>query len=384
MIEVESGLLAHPVDGVTVLLHVRAPEEQARLEPALRTAAADIAALDGGWDSAFGLSPGDRNGPKHVSAPIALPDGYLLMVDFGSTPVPLVRTVPQLLTRRLTEAGVRDATIGTPPRMGARHAAVTRLAPVARAWLRGPLGHPLGAAPRRPPDRLLAVAARWLTEHHPAGSEPIGLVISAELALNWPTVAAALRPTVESQTPVAAVASDFATAATAFAVEGGLLDAAPAASLSCAGARDLYADLVGLRDLVRAQAPTLMWGGVSTAPDAQDAYLAGWPGAGPGDPTDLIVPDGLWYQVLSEGHLDQLGGPPPGSRRLADGRVELTVGTPEQWLPGHPDHDAARAQARHLLAGCLPDEAELLALRRKRLQAARARDHEGLFPGPSR
>jgi hypothetical protein len=34
---------------------------------------------------------------------------------------------------------------------------------------------------------------------------------------------------------------------------------------------------------------------------------------------------------------------------LPSGRFELTIGEPEQWVPGHRDHDAIRARARHIL-----------------------------------
>ena len=43
------------------------------------------------------------------------------------------------------------------------------------------------------------------------------------------------------------------------------------------------------------------------------------------------------------------GGLPPGAAELASGRFELTIGEPEQWVPGHRDHKAIRARARHIL-----------------------------------
>lgn len=35
--------------------------------------------------------------------------------------------------------------------------------------------------------------------------------------------------------------------------------------------------------------------------------------------------------------------------RQPGGRIELTIGEPEQWVPGHPGHDAVRQQARRVL-----------------------------------
>jgi hypothetical protein len=83
--------------------------------------------------------------------------------------------------------------------------------------------------------------------------------------------------------------------------------------------------------------------------------------------------------VLSPGHLDRLGGSPPAAEPLGGGRVGLTVGEPEQWLPGNPDGAGVRARARELLAACLVDEATGTQLMRERLNAARARDTDGFF-----
>jgi hypothetical protein len=80
------------------------------------------------------------------------------------------------------------------------------------------------------------------------------------------------------------------------------------------------------------------------------------------------VPEAMWYQILSPGHLDRLGGAPPGAVPLRDGRVELTVGEPEQWLPGHPDAAAIRRHARDLLAGCLVDQGQAVAMMADRLR----------------
>jgi hypothetical protein len=224
---------------------------------------------------------------------------------------------------------------------------------------------------------LLRIAAGWLSAHHPPDVAPVGLVVSSELTLDWSTLVEGLSPALETHTPVVAVASDFRAAATALAVDGGLLDTAPAASLTAAGDRDLRADLTSMRDLVLAHSSELVWAGVGTTPSARDAYVAGTDVTEVGD---VVVPDGAWFQLLSDGHLDRLGGPPAGAIPLANGRFALTVGEPEQWLPGHPDRRAVHERARSLLGGCLAHADEVVALRRDRLRTARASDTEGLFP----
>jgi hypothetical protein len=82
---------------------------------------------------------------------------------------------------------------------------------------------------------------------------------------------------------------------------------------------------------------------------------------------DTLVPDAMWCQILAPSHLDRLGGAPPGAVEVAPDRFELTVGEPEQWLPGHPDRPAVQARGRELLAGCLvtAEEADAIAQQRQ-------------------
>ncbi|WP_239341837.1 hypothetical protein [Frankia sp. CiP3] len=375
-VSVERGLLDRWRSGSNLLLRVSSPEDSARLRSALAAALADIAAL----------------GPAYLSPVIAVPGGQLLIVDFGAAPASIVRTVPDLVARHLTGAGVEEARVDTPERIGDRYSTVTGFGPAARAWLRGPLGVPLGDAPRGAPDYLLDLAAAWVRAGQP-DLPPHGVIVSAEVALTWPTVAAALVPALATYAPVAVVASDFETAGYAAAVDGKFLGTLPQAALTAAGAgwtgAEVAAAMVGQRDLARAHAGEFAWAGVTAVPDARDLLSAHWtdrepvaPGAhrpGGEHVPELLVPDGMWYQVLSPGHVQRLGGPPPGARPLADGWVELTVGEAEQWVPGHPDRPDVLADARELLAGCLVDGATAMALTRERMARARARDVDGFF-----
>jgi hypothetical protein len=79
----------------------------------------------------------------------------------------------------------------------------------------------------------------------------------------------------------------------------------------------------------------------------------------------------MWYQMLSRGHVERLGGPPPGAVALGADRFELTIGEPNQWLPGHPDRDALQDHGRALLARCLVTAEEATALTRQRVRQAR-------------
>ncbi|WP_433293072.1 hypothetical protein ACQP2F_29695 [Actinoplanes sp. CA-030573] len=361
-VSVEPGLTGGWRGGSNVLLLVRSPEDAGLVRSALVAATRDIAAL----------------GAAYVPPPVAVPAGHLLTFDFGTVPAASFRSVPELIARRLTEAGVGEAALGVPGKIGDRYAAVTALAPAARAWLRGPLGAPLGPAPLGA-DPLLEIAAAWVWATAPE-LPPQGVVISAEFELAWPGVTEALRPALAMHVPVAIVASDFASTATVAAVEGTLLGAVKQATLTAAG-QDVAAAMRGQRDLLAAHAGELAWAGVDAVPTAREALSAQWSGRRPAAEyvPDLLVPEAMWFQVLSPGHLDRLGGPPPGAVPLPGGRAGLTVGEPEQWLPGHPAGAELRERARGLLAACLADEETGMALTRERLAEARARDREGFF-----
>jgi hypothetical protein len=97
------------------------------------------------------------------------------------------------------------------------------------------------------------------------------------------------------------------------------------------------------RELIREHVGKLAWAGVTIDPEdiffltpRQRRY-------------DAAEPSPMWYQVLSPAQLRRLGGAPSGSVELEHGRIELTVGEPEQWTPGHPDRDAVFNHARTLL-----------------------------------
>jgi hypothetical protein len=380
-VSVEPGLLSGWRGEGTVWLQVLSSQDPDRLLSALTVVRTEIG----------GLAAGSGNGPKYVSDAMAIPGGYVLMVDFGSTPAELVHSVPDRVARRLVEAGVHEAQLAGPPRMGDRYATVTGFAPVARAWLRGPLGVPLGAAPRTVPSRLLELATEWVRQGRPEW-DPIGLVVSVELPLTWPSVIPVLTAALATHAPVTVLATDFASAARAGAVSGRFFNTVPQAALTAGGAgwtrAAVAAALESQRDLIRAHAEDVVWAGATGVPDGRDTTLVGWddrdaPGSGRPDPDrvpDLLVPDGMWYQVLSAGHVARLGGPPPGSYPLAGDRYELTVGTAEQWVPGHPDRPAVQARARELLAGCLADRSVEQALVNERMARARAEDTSGFFP----
>lgn len=400
-VTVQRGVASRLGPEATVLLQACSDADPARLAGALAAAAADIAALDG---------------PKYVSEPLPTPDGPVLLLDLGSASARQIRAIPSLLVQRIEQAGIGDAVVRIPPEAGERHQRVASWAPAVRAWLRGPLTRPFGMAEPDPPLWLFDAVSEWLRAGRPAGAEVVQLVASAEVPLGRdpgsgrgrdgdrdrdsdrdrdgdrdgdyarPVADAALRAGAEATL----LASDFSSAALAVSVCGPPTAVAPQGAVGAAGpgwsAAEVADRLRLARELARSHAAELSWAGACVESDARDLTSWQWSDRESGGhrrdvelTTDVLVPDGMWFQVLCSGHLERLGGVPDGASALLGGRFELTVGEPEQWIPGHPDRPAVQQRARALLAGCLASRDEIHAMNRQRMSEARGRDDGSYF-----
>lgn len=362
------GLSSQLRPEATLLLMVRcAPRIAASVENALALAAGDLRELDGGWMSSPGLKPGDRNGPRYVSEPIPTPLGPMLMADLGSTPRNLLAGIPDLVLARLADAGINDAVVQPPPVMSDRYTTVTAFEPAVGAWWYGAFTAPFGSAPREIPLYLLDLADAWLRAEAPPEVQPIELVISAEIPITWQTLRPAAEPILRAGVeggPVL-VASDFTSRAAAVSLNA-LDHTHPAVGLIWAakGPADLARVMLRRREAIHAAAAAgtpLAWAGVTALPDAR-SMLTGSSYRNPERDApadqveriaDTVVPDGLWYQVLTAGHLDRFGGLPPGAVPIGESAAELTIGEPEQWLPGNPARRHVQREARNLLANLL-------------------------------
>ena len=147
---------------------------------------------------------------------------------------------------------------------------------------------------------------------------------------------------------VSVIATDFTAGGAAIRV-GDCLGAGVAMSAARAGwtTAEITSHMFQMREELRghAEQPELWLASVTAAPDDRSLRhtgLANW-----SEDFHHLA----WYQILSPERLRRLGGPPPGAAELPGGRVELTVGEPEQWLAGHPDHEVVRDRAAQLLAG---------------------------------
>jgi hypothetical protein len=374
-ITVQPGVRTRLGPEATVLLQAYSHGDPAALASALASAAADIAAMDG---------------PRYVSDPMPTPDGPILLMNLGAASPRQIHAIPDILVDRIERAGVTEAVVRIPPGMGERHERVAAWTPAVRCWLRGPLVRPFGTADPAPPLWLFDLAWQWLRAEAPPGVDLVQLVASAEIPVSWDSAWRAAAAALRAGTDATLLASDFSTDARSFSVCGLPTSPAPQAALGTVGpgraGSDVTEQMRRQRDLIRSGAAELSWAGVDVHADARDLTTWQWYDRDPGGPRrdvgmvcDMLVPDGMWYQVLSTGHLDRLGGVPAGGSVLSTGRVELAVGEPGQWLPDHPDRPALREQARSLLAGCMADPDEIHAMNQQRLHEARDRDDTGFF-----
>lgn len=349
----------------TVVLLIRSPEPPDLVGTALRSAVPDIQAtgqiiatgedvIAGEVQGADGVSRpatdddlDEFEGPSLVSGPVAIPGAHLLMIDYSGTPPALSRATPAILSRHLRQAGVQEAEIGLVPQMtDRRHLILRSFSPIAQASLRG-IGPfpPLGIANVRPPARLTEAATMWLRARHAPAMELLALIIATEAPLTWESIGPAVDGILASGDYVTVIASDFATTAAAV-VFGDLHQMG--VSLGAAGVSWGFTQVAdqmrSQRETIRGVAADLGWARVT----AKAATPRG---------AEMLLPDvtaeyepASWYQVLSREQLDRLGGPPPGAVELPGGRMEFTVGEPEQWVPGHPDREAIYQEARRMLA----------------------------------
>jgi hypothetical protein len=305
-------------------------------ELVVRFSASCIASSRGAADADRGRLAGAGR-PSQVAGPVTIPGGQLLMIDYSSTPPRLCCETPGILARHLATAGVRDAQIDLAPTLSEqRYGIVGSLTPVARAGIRASLApYPddgfLGGVPLA--SRLIDTATQWLRGQYHAGMELVDLIISTGVPVTWDNLRPVAESVLASRGVTTLIVSDLATRAAA-AVLGAF--GHTGISLGVAGPdpapERVAGHMRGLRAVIRGIAADVGWAGVTAhaaMPPTQNVYRPGRAmqdefGAGP-----------MWYQVLSRAQLERLRGLPPGATEVAPGRFELTIGEPEQWMPGH-------------------------------------------------
>lgn len=376
-----------------ILVQIRKSSDPEGAAAALAAARADIAALDGGPESAPGLLPGSRNAPKYVGPVLRSPSGPLLYVDGGYTPEHLLSTIPDLVVRHLAARGVADAVVDCPAIADAPFDLLARTPKAVTLRLYPPPpGSRRGSGARRAmPENWLDAATAWVRD---------GMSDDAELWVN-----ATLRYRVAAADGravfgfgrrtglVSLLAGDVdrrvrGTSASFARVDGLAIGAGGPASTDDQ-LRTIFNELV---EIGRRLVADVAYAYVTI--DATAAHLGGvhvgteWDmlQGGAGSHTvellcDEIVFDAFPWQVLGPGHLRRVAaagatlqqpGLTEGPTPLGGERLELSIGSFDDWLVDRPA-DPARSwidvgyrrrdprvqqAARDLLAPCLMSHAQ--------------------------
>lgn len=358
-----------------ITLQVAAASDVELAESALRAARAEIARLDGGWESAPGLSPGDTNGPTHLSAVTNTPSGPMLYVDGGFTPIPLLQTIPLIIARHVREAGVRDAQVVWPDRQGPdaydlydfqtgnRRMAVLRLfappPPLVPLGQRQPLA--------RAPASWFDEAAAWLSQE--VGPDSLLWTITGVATFSIPArdAAAQLGKRIGSQLLLAGDLRSRLRAAETQSLAHEVLTLGAGGPAASDG--ELVAAAEALVAIARRRAPETSYALIDFDPAFAYGSMERLPRPRERERrvglTEMsrfsgeLVLDAGPYQILGPGHLARLGaaleeaGPGVRVDPLGSDRVELRVGELSSWVPDHPMRSDLRAAARRLFTPCI-------------------------------
>lgn len=337
---------------------------------ALAQARGDIAAL-----APAGGSP---DAPL-LSNVVVGPGGPLLRIARLDAGDEALRSIPGLVAARLEEAGLADAQIDAPEPGGpldrldtCPNAVVLRLFPA-----------PAGSAGALPAS-WIDIACEWvLGDVAPTDSVPMRL-LGAEFDLK-----VADAPAILHQASLAGAWCDVVNGNLDERVRTGSITfgRAPHVALAAGGpacdSNALLARYELLCEVARELAADVTYACVDLEATFEGIGLGlgggGWRSHGGASPNlvagqlaDALVPDVFPFQILSKGHLARLapegdGLVPALGEVIADGRVEVVVGDPADWLPIYDDQrEQVRAEGFELLAPLLATDAEVEELLRAR------------------
>ena len=337
-------------------------------------AAVALARVRGDIGALTAVAAGDPEGPV-LSNPVMGPEGPMLRVARLEISDDALVTIPDLVVARLEEAGVLDATVRSPEPGGD----LDRLDSCPNAVILRLFPPPLGQGGRLPAE-WIDIAGEWvLGDLRPRDAVPLRL-----LAIEF-DVKVADAPAILHQASAAAAWCDIVNGdvedrvRTASITFGKAPHVALAAGGPACDSHALLARFELLSEVAREYA-----GGVSYAClDVETTFdgiglglpNTGWRDRGGASPnlvagrlSDVLVPDVYPYQILGKGHLARMGfgtlveGDPPFGEALGEGKVELLIGEPVDWLPIYDARQEVLEQGWELLAPLLATDAQVAEL----------------------
>jgi hypothetical protein len=373
------------------VLQVRQPSDLVAGATALRALRLELAAMTG-------ASAEHPEGPV-LSEVVVLPDGPLIRFARLGMTDELLQTIPDRLLRHLEAAGLDRATI-TAPEPGGK---LDALDATANAVILRLFPAPAGEMGGLPPE-WLDLACEWVLGDTPPGELVPLRVLGVELE-----IVASDAPAIVHQCGTARAWCDLVTGRfderirTASITFGRAPHVALAAGGPAVDSHGLLARFELLAEVARDLAPQVAYACIDLEPTFEGLGLglnpSAWReqgGAAPnlvaGELVDSYVPDAYALQILGPGHLERVatarreaaeaaegaavggdagaagaagaGDPddPPLGEPLGEGKVEVLVGDPSDWLPFYDARDDVHAEGLELLRPLLITEVEADAM----------------------
>ena len=326
-----------------IVIQVQQSSNPEAAASALASARQEIAELDGGFKSVPGLGPGDRNSPKFVSEVFTAGSGPFVTIDGGHTPDSLLRSIPEIVVRHLTDLGVTDGIVTSPSTQGPL---LDHNGPVLDRLPRAVVLRLYSVPPHRRtqtgrlPAQWLGEATRWVSS---GDAEVVAQVQSLQFPVPSHEANSFLEQCHAARMGAKLVAGELNGHIRVIATHYfGVPNIAIAAGGPAAGDEDLLGLFHDLKDVARRVVASAGYAFIALDPvfaplgsafhyaetvrgndvDARwIAYLC-----------DQLVLDAYPFQILGPGHMERLGGVPEGAKASSEGRFELTIGHPRSWL----------------------------------------------------
>lgn len=370
-------------------LQVLAPDDLPAAIDAMRLFRVDLVGLSGRGSRPTpetGRAPTARD-RADVSQVVPAPTGPLLLVQHLDADAAELARIPGLLARRLEDAGVGEATVVVPDLGGSLDALDTAPGCVLLRLFPAP-----GERATIPPD-WLDVAVDWVVGDLHDDDRVVARILSVEHEVRAAEAATLLHECGVARAWCDLVNGDPAdrirTASLTYGRLPHLALAAGGPGMDTAG---LLARFELLQDVARELAADVAYACLDIEPTFEGLALGlpleGWRARGGATPNrvaavaaDVVVPDAFPWQVLGPGHLERLealGEALPPSEHLGDGRVEVALGDPKDWLPRSVSRTDAQDDAIAWLSPLLVDAHEL-----EELEAAHHRRRVASRPAPA-
>lgn len=320
---------------------------------------------------------------RDVSPVIPTPDGPVVSIDAPGAPRWVLEGIPEVLARCLRDAGVTEATVvalGGNLFDGTLWKGLREPARAVTLRLYPPPPPFDGRTVSTVPDHWLAMAHDWLRDGSADGARVRASVSGIEFDTTidavpalWQTGRGARADTIVASGDLRHRIRGVNTTFMAFEHNLALGEGGP--DIGDEGLVDIaehFAEMARRLASEVAHAFVNIGGHHAFA----SAYNCGPWGQAMGFElnSDEFLFDGFAWQMLGPGHVQRLGGVPPGARALDGGRVELAIGAWRDWFPEDPDRrTAVQEQARGSLAPLLSKSAmdELWRARRERVRQQR-------------